>query len=109
MTQIFVSLQGLLHRMMGLPLETAAQWWKQVAEGKVPNAYEHGLSVAPEAVGSAAGTVLAGELAGKGLEAAGKTAGKIVRSPETTRLLREGTGEARVPRGATVKRSVVTT
>src|SRR5439155_4179381 len=40
-------------------MASAAQWYKQAAQGKVPNAYEQALSVSPEAIGSSAGNVLA--------------------------------------------------
>ena len=43
-------------------MATAAQWYKQAAQGKVPNAYEQALSVAPEAVGSAAPMPVLGRL-----------------------------------------------
>ena len=50
-------------RMSYHPAVTAGQWYGEAAQGKIPNAYEQALSVAPEAMGSAAGNVVAGKLA----------------------------------------------
>lgn len=47
-------------RMLAAPIRNAAQWYKQAAQGKIPNPVEQALSVAPEAVGAGAGNVLAG-------------------------------------------------
>ena len=43
-----------IHRLTTEPIETAARWYNDVAHGRVPNAYEQALSVAPEAIGMAA-------------------------------------------------------
>jgi hypothetical protein len=52
-----------IHRLTTAPAEVAANWYSDAAKGKIPNAYEQALSVAPEAVGQAGGTVIAGKLA----------------------------------------------
>jgi hypothetical protein len=52
-----------LHRLTTAPVETAIDWYSDAAKGKIPNAYDQMLSVAPEAMGSAAGSVVAGKLA----------------------------------------------
>jgi hypothetical protein len=50
------------HRMVAHPLQVAADWYKGVAQGKVPSAYEQALSVAPEAMGAGAAGVLGSKL-----------------------------------------------
>ncbi len=52
-----------LHRLITAPVETAGKWYSDAFSGKIPLAYEQALSVAPEAIGSAAGSVVAGKLA----------------------------------------------
>ena len=52
-----------IHRLALAPVETAADWYSQAAKGKIPDAYEQALSVAPEAIGSAGGALIAGKLA----------------------------------------------
>jgi hypothetical protein len=59
-----------IHRLTTAPLETAVNWYSDVAKGKVPDAYEQALSVAPEAIGSAAGNVLGGKLTEGAIKAA---------------------------------------
>ncbi|MGB9072732.1 MAG: hypothetical protein WCC22_08670 [Terriglobales bacterium] len=52
-----------VYRMTGQPVNVAADWYKQAAQGKIPDAYGQALSVAPEAIGGAGGAVIAGKLA----------------------------------------------
>lgn len=47
-----------IYRLTGQPVKVAADWYTKVAKGQVPNAYEHALSVAPEAMAEGAGGVL---------------------------------------------------
>ena len=51
---------GLLggYRMIAEPLRTAEDWYENAAKGKVPNATDQALSVAPEAMGAGAATAL---------------------------------------------------
>lgn len=49
-------------RTVAKPVATAIDWYKDVARGKVPNAYEQALSVGPEAMGTAGGAEIAGKL-----------------------------------------------
>lgn len=51
-----------LQRLTTAPVAAAADWYKQVAQGKVPNAYEQALSVAPEAIGAGASGPLVDKL-----------------------------------------------
>jgi hypothetical protein len=55
-----------LGRIMVDPIKNAAQWYGQAAKGQIPDPMGQALSVAPEAIGSAAGNVLAA----KGVESA---------------------------------------
>jgi hypothetical protein len=52
-----------IHRLTTAPLQTAAEWYGNVAQGRVPDAYGQALSVAPEAIGQGAGTVVSAKLA----------------------------------------------
>lgn len=51
-----------ISRLTAAPVADAATWYSKAIRGKIPNAYEQALSVAPEAVGSAAGNTLGGKL-----------------------------------------------
>lgn len=51
-----------LNRLAVQPTVNAAKWYSDAAQGKVPNALDQALSVAPEAVGSGAGNVLLGKV-----------------------------------------------
>lgn len=74
-----------IHRLTTAPLEVAAKWYGDVAQGKVPNAYEQALSVAPEAVGSAGGTVLAGKMIQEAPGAISKGAQVVKSLPDAIR------------------------
>lgn len=50
-------------RMLAEPISTAATWYKQAAQGKVPDAYGQALSVAPEAIGTGVAAPLTEKLA----------------------------------------------
>lgn len=50
-----------MDRMVAQPAINAASWYKQLIQGKIPNASEQALDVAPEAVGGAAGSMLLGK------------------------------------------------
>jgi hypothetical protein len=54
-----------LHRMVSEPIENAAEWYSKAAQGKIPNATDQALSVAPEAIGSAGGTVATNAIGAK--------------------------------------------
>jgi hypothetical protein len=71
-------------RMSYHPLAVAGKWYGDAAQGKVPNAYEQALSVAPEAMGNAAGNVIGGKL----IEAA---PGAIRAIPGAARAVAEAT------------------
>lgn len=62
-----------LGRLLVDPVKNAAEWYGNVAKGRVPNAYEQGLSVAPEAMGSGAGNVVLGKAMSSLPEAATRT------------------------------------
>jgi hypothetical protein len=49
-------------RLTGAPLVRAGEWYRDVARGNIPNAYDQALSVAPEAVGAGASAPIAGKL-----------------------------------------------
>lgn len=51
-----------VHRLTTAPIENAVNWYSDVAKGKIQSPYEQALSVAPEAIGSAAGNVIGGKL-----------------------------------------------
>lgn len=78
-----------LHRTVTQPLAVAGQWWKNAITGQNPNAYEEALSVAPEAVGSAAGNVVLGKAAESVPRAAGRAV-EVASDP----ALRSATGAA---------------
>jgi hypothetical protein len=61
-----------LKRILVDPISNAADWYKKAYMGKIPNAYEQALSVAPEAMGSGAGNVVAGKLGEMGVEKGGQ-------------------------------------
>lgn len=48
-------------RLLGRPIVTAGKWYRDALSGKVPDAYEQALSVAPEAIGGAGGAVVGGK------------------------------------------------
>lgn len=48
-------------RLTSEPIINAAKWYSQAAQGKVPDALNQALSVAPEAIGAGAGNMLAGK------------------------------------------------
>jgi hypothetical protein len=50
-----------VERLTSAPIVRAANWYKDAVTGKVPDAYEQALSVAPEGVGTAGGTVVLGK------------------------------------------------
>ena len=50
-----------LHRLTTAPVETAANWYSDAAKGKIPDPYGQALTVMPEALGSAGGSMLAGK------------------------------------------------
>jgi hypothetical protein len=58
-----------LNRLVAQPIATAGKWYGDAARGKIPNAYEQALSVAPEAMGAGGAAVLVPKL--------GETIGKI--------------------------------
>jgi hypothetical protein len=59
-----------IHRMVSEPIENASEWYSKAAQGKIPNAMDQALSVAPEAVGSATGNVVGSALGAKAGSAA---------------------------------------
>src|SRR5208337_417633 len=67
-----------IHRLAIAPVETAVDWYSDVARDKIPDAYEQALSVAPEAMGVGAGTVIAGKLA---QEAPGAVKATVTKTP----------------------------
>lgn len=67
-----------LKRMLVDPIQNAAQWYGKAFKGQIPNPVEQALSVAPEAIGSAAGQVVAGEAAGKLAPRAAEAAPKAI-------------------------------
>jgi hypothetical protein len=50
-------------RLTAQPLINAVRWYGDAAQGKIPNAYEQALSVAPEAMGAGGAGVVAGKMA----------------------------------------------
>ena len=66
-----------IYRLGVAPVETAANWYSDAARGKIPNAYEQALSVAPEAMGAGAAGVVAPKLAGAAIDAAPAAAGAV--------------------------------
>jgi hypothetical protein len=51
-----------LNRLVAQPVATAVKWYGDAARGKIPNAYEQALSVAPEAMGAGGAAVLTPKL-----------------------------------------------
>lgn len=68
-----------LTRMTAEPIADAAVWYTRAAQGKIPNAYEQALSVAPEAFGQGAGNVIAA----KGVDSAIDTAQNMTATKAT--------------------------
>lgn len=54
-----------IHRLAIAPAETAVDWYSDALRGKIPNAYEQALSVAPEAMGAGGAAVVGPKLASK--------------------------------------------
>lgn len=78
-------------RMTAEPIANAADWYIKAAQGKIPNAYEQALSVAPEAIGTGAGNVIGGKL----IEGApGAAAGAIEKTPPLVRAAARGANKA---------------
>lgn len=68
-------------RLTAAPVLNAARWYGDAAQGKIPNAYEQALGVAPEAIGQGAGSVIAGKLAAEAPGAIAKAPiGRIART-----------------------------
>jgi hypothetical protein len=70
-------------RMIVKPLDTAADFYSKAAYGQEPDATGAVLENAPEALGTAAGTVIGGKLIDAGIErapAAAEGAGKLVKT-----------------------------
>lgn len=63
-----------VERLAVNPVENAAKWYSDAASGKVPHPLDQALSVASQAVGSAAGSMVAGKLAETGTDAATEAA-----------------------------------
>ena len=78
-----------LTRMTAEPIANAAVWYARAAQGKIPNPVEQALSVAPEAMGQAAGNVIAG----KGAESAFDTARNmsVTKATAPVRSIAKGT------------------
>lgn len=73
------------------PVLHAADWYTKAAQGKIPNAYEQALSVAPEAVGTGAGTAVGGKL----IEEIPGAAGKVIeKAPPVVRAAARGANKA---------------
>jgi hypothetical protein len=72
-----------IHRLTTAPVESAVNWYTDVAKGKVPNAYENALSVLPEALGSASGSVIAGKLTEGAVNGAVKAPGVVKAAAES--------------------------
>jgi hypothetical protein len=61
------------YRMIAKPISTAANWYKDAAEGKIPDPVGQALTVAPEAMGIGAAAPIVGKLTEMAPEAAQKT------------------------------------
>lgn len=88
-----------VHRLATAPAEVAADWYSDALRDKIPDAYEQALSVAPEAVGSAAGNAVLGKGIEMGVDAAPGVVASARNIPAVAKSALATTGKAATAAG----------